>query len=95
MSGGPVFNSSGHSCGLVCSGLAPIAPEDEHASYAVALWPAMAIPIELNRPGYPPEVRYPAFDLIKDNFLVAKNADRVLIGDLDETGTPSIGIRVP
>jgi len=56
---------------------------------------AMAIPIDLNRVGYPPDVRYTVFDLVRDNFLVTKNSDRVLVDDLDETGTARISLRVP
>jgi hypothetical protein len=95
MSGGPVFNSSRQLCGLVCSGLPPFTTDGEHTSYAVSLWPAMAIPIDLSRVGYPPDARYPLFDLVRDNFLVAANSDRVLVEALDQTGTSRISIRVP
>jgi hypothetical protein len=95
MSGGPVFNSSHQLCGLVCAALPPLTPEDEHTSYAVALWPAMAIPIDLDRLGHPQGVRYLAIDLVRDNILVARNADRVSVGDLDPNGTATIAITIP
>lgn len=48
MSGGPVFNMSGHLCGVICSSLPPGVeePDAEHASYASILWPSLAIPID-------------------------------------------------
>ncbi len=95
MSGGPVFNDSGKLCGLVCSSYPPFMPDEDHASYAVSLWPAMGIPIDLNRVGHPPGVRYPLFDLVRDNILVAENADRVTVGPLEEPGAPTVSFRVP
>lgn len=93
MSGGPVFNESGLLCGLLCAGLPPSAPGEPFVSYAMSLWPAMAIPISLDRQGHPAGERYLAFDLVKERMIVAKNADRIVIGPLDETGTAAIGFR--
>jgi hypothetical protein len=95
MSGGPVFNDSGKLCGLICSSYPPFTSDEEHASYAVSLWPAMAIPIDLDRVGHDRGVRYPVFDLIRDNILVTKNADLVEVGQLDESGTASISFTLP
>jgi hypothetical protein len=90
MSGGPVFNSSGDLCGLICSSLEPFTPEEEHASYAVSLWRAMGIPIDINRVAHPPGVSYPLFDLIAENILLVKNADRIV---MDGTAG-QIGLRI-
>jgi hypothetical protein len=95
MSGGPVFNKTGQLCGLICSSYPPFTPDEDHASYVVSLWPAMAIPIDLNRVGHPRDVRYPMFDLVRDNILVAKNADRVTVGPLSEVGVPTVSLHIP
>jgi hypothetical protein len=95
MSGGPVFNSSGHLCGLICDSLPAANENEEHASYAASLWPAMAIPIDIDRAGRPPGVRYHLFELVADNILVARNADRIILEANDGLGTPRIGLRLP
>lgn len=38
MSGGPIFNRSGHVCGVICSSM-PVSEGLEHVSYACTLWP--------------------------------------------------------
>ena len=93
MSGGPVFNAAGHLCGMICSALPPTADDEDHASYVVSLWPAMAIMIELDREGHPKGVRYPMFELVRDNMLVARNADRVSVGEAEGTDSPPISLR--
>jgi Trypsin-like peptidase domain len=42
MSGGPVFDSLGHVCGVVCSGMPPFHSGGQHTSYAATLWPIVA-----------------------------------------------------
>jgi hypothetical protein len=93
MSGGPVFNEAGHLCGLICSSLPASSPGEEHASYAASLWPAMAIVVRLDRPGYPPGTRYPLLELACDGTLGARNADRITLGEWSGTDTPRISIR--
>jgi hypothetical protein len=95
MSGGPVFNQAGQLCGLICSSYPPFTPDEDHASYVVSLWPAMAIPIDLDRVGHPRGVRYAMFDLVRDNILVAKNSEHVTVGPLPEVGGPTISLHVP
>ena len=48
MSGGPVFNSVGHCCGVVCASL-PL-PDGEHVSYASTLWPALGNTLPFDTP---------------------------------------------
>ena len=71
----------------------PTADDEDHASYVVSLWPAMAIMIELDREGHPKGVRYPMFELVRDNMLVARNADRVSVGEAEGTDSPPISLR--
>ena len=78
-----------------CSSLPPAAPDEEYASYAVLLWPAMAIMIDLDRAGSPPGTRYPLFELTKDDTIAARNIERVALGEAQGTDTPRISIRVP
>lgn len=84
MSGGPIFNDDGHLCGLICSSYPPFEPNEQHASFAVMLWPIMGMPIDLNREGYPPDTRYAVFDLVKAKMLVVADADRLTVGELPE-----------
>ena len=48
-----MFNAAGHLCGMICSALPPTSDDEEHVSYVVSVWPAMAIMIELDRVGHP------------------------------------------
>lgn len=56
----------------------------------VSLWPAMAINIDLDRIGHPRGLRYPLFDLVRDNTLVARNTDRITVGEVHGTDTAPI-----
>jgi len=94
MSGGPVFNR-GHLCGVICSALPPATGDEEYASYVASLWPAMAIVIDLDRVRHPRGVRYPLIELVRDDTIAALNADRVTVGELPATGTPTISFTAP
>jgi Trypsin-like peptidase domain len=95
MSGGPVFNKEGRLCGLICSSYPPFMPDEDHASYAVSLWPAMSIQMDVDRAGHPSGSVYPMFDLIHDNVLAAVNADRVTLGPLGDDNTRSVSLTLP
>ena len=96
MSGGPVFNASGRVCGLVCSTYPPFSEDEEHASYATLVWPAFAIPVDLDRVGHPRAERYLAFDLIANHILNVYDADRLTVGPLDPAGgTAPITLNIP
>ena len=43
MSGGPVFDSNGHVCGVICSNLPPDVGGVDHVSYASTLWPSLGL----------------------------------------------------
>lgn len=95
MSGGPILNEAGHLCGLICSTYPPFQENEDHASYGVMLWPIMGMPIDLNRVGHPPDVRYPVFDLVKDKMLIVADADRLQVGQLPASGGASVELFVP
>lgn len=46
MSGGPVFNSSGNLCGIICSSLPADSEDSEHVSYVTTLWPMLGFLID-------------------------------------------------
>lgn len=48
MSGGPVFNSRGHCCGVICSSRE--IPGARHVSYASTLWPAIGTVLPFDTP---------------------------------------------
>jgi hypothetical protein len=63
MSGGPVFDETGHLIGVICGSLPAVANEDD-VSYVAAIWPMFRILIDAkvaNRPK--PTDKYPAIDL--------------------------------
>ena len=62
MSGAPVFNESGHVCGIVCSSLAPESEAQEHASYISSLWPLLAIPINAPWQRYAAGESFPLYE---------------------------------
>jgi hypothetical protein len=43
MSGGPVFNTDGQVCGVICCNLPPAAEGEDHASYVSLIWPALGL----------------------------------------------------
>jgi V8-like Glu-specific endopeptidase len=71
MSGGPVFDSEGYLCGLVCKNLPPALddPEGQHTSWITTLWPMLAIRVSYNRVGHPLDISYPALELAKEGFI--------------------------
>jgi hypothetical protein len=74
MSGGPVFSSTGALCGIICTNFAYSSPDDEdqeHTSHVTTLWPSMVIKVAFNRSGYPEDVYYPAFELVRAGFITA------------------------
>ncbi len=95
MSGGPIFNETGHLCGLICSSYPPFEADEQHASYGVMLWPIMGMPIDLARAGYAPGARYAVHDLVKDKMLVVSDADKLTVGPLPEVGGASVELFVP
>jgi hypothetical protein len=96
MSGGPVFNEAGLLCGMICSSYPPFEPDEDHASYAVSLWPAMAIPLDLDLLTRSAVDRYPTYDLISKGLLAAKNGERVkILPHTDGSGGWGMSIDVP
>lgn len=77
MSGGPVFNESGHLCGLVCSNLPPIESEEDHVSYVTSIWPLMGLKINMNRKNFPIDITYPMYELAKDKFMMVIDLDKI------------------
>jgi Trypsin-like peptidase domain len=84
MSGGLVVDEDGRLCGLVCSGFEFGLPGDPPLSYAVTLWPMLAIEISIDRgDNYPRGVRYPVIDLALDKIIQMSHLE-----DLDPAHFP-------
>jgi hypothetical protein len=90
MSGGPVFDSTGRLCGIICSSLEPPAedPNGEHISYVTTLWPMLSIPVTFNREGFPHDVSYPALELARGKFISCEGWEKVEI-NYDDRGDVS------
>jgi hypothetical protein len=87
MSGAPVFNDAGHVCGIVCSGIAPMAEEDGHISYASVLWPMMGIRMNKGWEGHPDGEYYLAFDLASAKEISTVGLERIHISDANGVRT--------
>jgi len=94
MSGGPVFDSGGVLRGLVC--YSSTSPDDPvHDTYAVLLWPSLVTPLRFRLDGTIVAPRYPAIELVRDGSIHALEADRIIVGDADATGSRRVGFRYP
>lgn len=86
VSGGPVFNSSGHLCGIVSSS---VPPDDDGpwSSFASLLWLAFATRLYMARADLPDaSVGYPALDLVRAGFLHLKGWERIVVEPGDRPG---------
>jgi hypothetical protein len=97
MSGGPVFSSTGALCGIICTNFTNYAPDEaeHHTSYVAALWPSMVTKVAFNRSGYPPDVYYPAFELVKDGFVMSVDWEQFRLEHDHATGIATIRASVP
>lgn len=95
MSGGPVFNSSGNLCGLICSNMPPTDDSAEHVSYVASLWPIMGQMVDINRYGYPQGINYPLLELAKNNFISANGWKTIELNFDNKHNVSSIGINIP
>jgi len=77
MSGGPVFDSKGYLCGIICSNLPPNNKSEEHISYVASLWPLMGTEINLNRKGHPSDINYPLLELAQDGIIRANDWEKI------------------
>lgn len=93
MSGGPIFNSKGKLCGIICSSLEPSNQEEEHVSYGTTLWPAMITKLEIDRIGYPNGQQYRALELAEKGFIQSDNWERIKIVADDVNKTQTISFR--
>ena len=79
MSGGPVFDDSGHLCGLICSNLPPFEPGEDHASLVALLWPSAGLSIDAPWAARPPGSWYPMLDLFNAIQGGARGLDGIAI----------------
>jgi hypothetical protein len=93
MSGGPVFNEAGELCGLVCSSIPAVPPDTRHTSYVTSLWPALGVPLDMERVGRPTG-SYPAIELARNGEMVVRNWELVTV-DFEAPNTSSVALRSP
>lgn len=93
MSGGPVFNSNGELCGLICTGSNLMAGEDGHISYVASLWPSMATEIDMVRPGFATGGFYPVLELAKHGHIDAIGWERIVIFKEPAAGRQSVALK--
>jgi hypothetical protein len=84
MSGGPVFNESGHVCGVTCSSLPPM-QDSGHVSFASLIWPSLGTSLEIAVGEGSPVQAHLVHDLVLRGFIatdsgiskvrVVRNAD--------------------
>lgn len=73
MSGGPVFDSDGKLCGVVCSSIPPMQEEDEHLSYCASLWPIIATMIDAGETSVSTGTYVPFLELIRNGTVTTTN----------------------
>jgi S1-C subfamily serine protease len=76
MSGGPVFNSKGQVCGMICAGVQG-APEPEHCTYAATLWPSFLTRIDFDGDGYTHNGPYRVSGMVEKGLISAAGWDVV------------------
>jgi Trypsin-like peptidase domain len=87
MSGGPVFSDSGHICGVICSNLPPHDETEEHCSYVTALWPLMALGVELNPiTGHLENKTCSMFELAKNGVLSVNGLEKISVSQSSIAG---------
>lgn len=86
MSGGPVFDSSGSVCGIICSNLPPTDEDEEHISYASTLWPIAGIAVDAGEKSFSTGIYYPFMQVLQSGAVSAKDLENVSVergtGDL-------------
>lgn len=55
MSGGPVLDSRGRLCGIICSNMPPSSPTESHISYVALLYPLMGLEFMASKNGGQPQ----------------------------------------
>lgn len=88
MSGGPIFDSAGRICGLICGALGGDT-EGSFTSYGAVLWPALLTSIDFRAPGLDVKGPYGAWELSRVGRLRIDHWDDVLqrvIVEQDDSG---------
>ena len=79
MSGGPIFDDSGHLCGIVCSSLPPFEEGESHTSYGCSLWPMVGILLDSASPTGSGGDYRPVMQLFRERSLSAVDLDQVTL----------------
>lgn len=92
MSGGPVFNSSGDLCGLICGGLSPEEANGEWTGYVSSLWPLMGTLLDLRIKGFPEGYCYPFRKLAQLGLVNVLNLDQIKV-EIDSNQQVRVGLK--
>lgn len=79
MSGGPIFNSAGNLCGLICSSLPATEEHPEHISYACTLWPILGTLVDACEFSTAIEDQYPLAELFDCGKLHAVDRSSITV----------------
>ena len=79
MSGGPVFNETGHLCGLICSSLEPSNKDEEYVSYIALIWPCLITQLNIPYKELINTMPYPALHLAQFGSINALGIERITI----------------
>ncbi len=82
MSGGPIFNSEGHICGLISSSMPPSALGEDHSSYASLIWPMLGLTLSVDPvPPRKPKDEYVLKELVRSGMMNVLNASRIYVSN--------------
>ena len=94
MSGGPVFNSQGNLCGIICSSLPADEEQSEHISYVTTLWPMLGFLIQHDQQDGEPLPANTLSEYFDGGHFFAVDRDQVQIHQ--QAGQlPTVSIQIP
>lgn len=86
MSGGPIMNSRGDVCGVVCSSFPQIEDNPEYISYGSLIWPALGTQIEVALSQNTQPEMISVYELIQKGFVATDETITTVKIDLNEKG---------
>lgn len=94
MSGGPVFNSLGELCGLICSSMPPSSSGEPHSSWITSLWPMLGIVVHADFGDGIPRLCLMR-ELASRDVISVENLDRVYVHWNPASNETSVTLRSP
>jgi hypothetical protein len=94
MSGGPIFNSEGNVCGVVCSSVPPYEDGQEHVSYGSLLWPCLGVQLELAQNGSASVEKMTIYDLIQNGYISTDETISKIKVEMQSDGSRNISLEI-